>query len=112
MTLATSAGTGWLGRLSPSHLIYVDASLRGQAVTAPSGRPARVPSDQLQGHGDPGAWPFVAVWMAAAAAAAVACWQLWSRWGILQTWFVGAPVLFGVLWGLSTEVMRLLPNVY
>jgi hypothetical protein len=25
---------------------------------------------------------------------------------------VGAPVMFAILWGLSTEAMRLLPNVY
>jgi len=39
-------------------------------------------------------------------------WWLWSRWGILRAWVVGAPVLLALLWGLSNEAMRLLPNVY
>jgi hypothetical protein len=52
------------------------------------------------------------MWLVVLFAGSVTCWWLWSRWGILQTWLVGAPVLFAILWGLSTEMMRLLPNVY
>jgi hypothetical protein len=37
---------------------------------------------------------------------------LWSFWGLLRTWIVAAPVLLGILWALSDEAIRLLPNVY
>jgi sortase A len=112
LTLVTSAGSGPLGHLAPNRVVYVDARLDGKAVTAPKGRPTTVPAAQIQGHNDSGAWLFAGLWLVGLAATAVACWRLWSRWGVMQTWLVGAPLAFGVLWGFSTEAMRLLPNVY
>jgi sortase A len=112
LTLVTSAGSGWLGRLAPSHLVYVDAALKGTAVAAPPGRPTSIPAQEIQGHGDPTAWPFVVFWAEALLAGGVAVAWLWSRLGLARAWLLGTPVLFGILWGLSTEVLRLLPNVY
>jgi len=112
LTLVTSAGSGSLGQLAPNHLVYVVAKLQGKVATAPAGRPTSVPTAQVQGHNDPAAWPFVALWFVALLAVSAVCWRLWSRWGMLRTWLVGAPVLFAILWGLSNEAMRLLPNVY
>ena len=66
----------------------------------------------LPGHNDPGAWPFVLLWTGALFAATAACWWLWSYWGLVRTWLIGAPVLFFILWALSNEAIRLLPNVY
>jgi sortase A len=112
LTLVTSAGSGGLGRLGPTHLVYVDARLDGKTVVAPPHRPTTVPPDEIQGHNDPAAWPYVGLWLLALVVATVAGWRLWARLGILRTWLIGAPVLFGILWGLSNEAMRLLPNVY
>jgi sortase A len=112
LTLVTSAGSGGLGRLAPTHLVYVDAHLLGKVAGAPRGRPATVSAAAVPGHNDPAAWPFVVLWLLALVAGTIICWRLWSRWGILQTWLVGTPVLLAILWGLSTEAMRLLPNVY
>ncbi len=112
LTLVTSTGSGWLGSLAPSHLVYVDAKLQGKDVAAPSGRPVSITPAEIQGHSDPSAWPFVLFWLLALLAGSVALVWLWSRWGFSRAWLIGAPVLFGILWGLSTEVMRLLPNVF
>jgi sortase A len=112
LVLGTSAGSGAFASLSPSHVVYVYARLVGSAKPAPHGRPHTVPSSQLPGHNDPGAWPFVALWTIALLAASAACWWLWSYWGLLRTWIIGAPVLFALLWAFSDEAMRLLPNVY
>jgi sortase A len=112
LTLVTSAGSGWDGRLAPNHLVYVDAKLQGKAVAAPPGRPVAVPAAETEGHNDPSAWPFVVFWLQGLVAASAAVVWLWSRWGHRQTWLVGAPVLLGILWGLSTEAMRLLPNAF
>lgn len=112
LTLVTSGGSPGLGRLAPNRLVYVDAKLQGKAAIAPKGQPKTVSPEEIQGHNDAGAWPFIGLWMAALIATAVVCWRLWSRWGLLQIWLVGAPVLLGMLWGFSTEGMRLLPNVF
>ena len=112
LTLVTSTGQGWLGRLAPSELEYVDAALDGKAVTAPPGRPIAVPAQEIQGHGDPTAWPFVVLWLEALLVGAVLAVLMWFRLGLVKSWLLGAPVLFAILWGLSTEALRLLPNVY
>jgi len=112
LSLVTSEGTGPLGHLAPGHLAYVEARLQGKPVTAPKGRPTTVSPSEIQGHNEPGAWLFAGLWILLLVGATALCWRLWSRWGILQTWIVGAPVLFGILWAFSNEAMRLLPNVY
>jgi sortase A len=112
LTLVTSAGSGWLGHLAGNHLVYVDAVLQGKSVAAPAGRPAAVSPVDVQGRSDPTAWPFVVFWVQALLVGSIAVVWLWSRWGRAQAWLVGAPVMFAILWGLSTEAMRLLPNVY
>jgi len=111
LTLVTASSPGWLGQLAPGRLVYVDAALRGRTVAAPPGRADTVPAVDRPGHHDPGAWPWVLVWAAVLVAAATACWALWARSGMLRAWIVGAPVVLAVLWALSTEAMRLLPNV-
>jgi sortase A len=112
LTLVTSAGSGWLGRLAPNHLVYVNAALVGRPVAAPPGRPTTAPPADTQGHGDPAAWPWVVAWALALLAAAVAATWTWSRLGVWRMWILAVPVIVGILWGLSNEVLRLLPNVY
>jgi sortase A len=112
LVLGTSAGSGTFASLSPSHVVFVYAQLIGKDVATPHHQPRHVATSELAGHNDPSAWPFVVLWLGALAAASAACWWLWSYWGLLRTWIIGAPVLFGILWALSNEAMRLLPNVY
>lgn len=112
LVLVTSAGPGGEGGLEPSQTLDVEATLKGKAVPAPLHRPQTVARSNLPGQTDPAAWPFVALWIAGLALASAAVWWLWGRWGILRAWIVGAPVLLALLWGLSNEAMRLLPNVY
>lgn len=112
LTLVTSAGSGALGGIVPSRLVYVEAVLHGTTVAAPAGRPPLVASDEVQGAGDPSAWIFVVLWLQGLLVASVGAVWLWSRWGRLQAWLVGGPIVFAVLWGLSSAAMRLLPNVY
>jgi sortase A len=112
LTLVTATGSSWLGDLAPTHLYYVDAALVGRTVTAPSGRPLVVTPAEIQGHGDPNAWPYVIFWLEAVLLAAIGVVWLWSKWPWWRAWLVSVPVVFAVLWGLSTELLRLLPNVY
>jgi sortase A len=91
--------------------VYVDATLQGKAVAAPGGRPVAVPVSELPGRSDPGAWPYLVFWLQALIVVGVASVWAWMRWGRWQTWLVGAPILLAVLWGISEESMRLLPNL-
>ena len=74
-------------------------------------------SDRRAIGGDPGPWRPVRValrpfWLEALLVVGVAVAWLWSRWGVGKTWLIGGPVVFAILWLLSNEVLRLLPNVY
>jgi sortase A len=111
LTLVTSGGSGRLSRLAPSGVRYVDATLKGKAVDAPAGRPVAVPTAELPGRGDPGGWPFVVLWLQGLVLVTVGMVWAWSRWGHWQTWLVGVSLLIGVLWGISEQTMRLLPNL-
>jgi sortase A len=112
LTLVTAGGTGWLSGLAPSHLVYVEATLRGRTVPAPPGRPVEVAPSELRGAGDPAAWVFVIFWLQALLLVSIAVVWMWFRWGRVQSWLVGVPVAFAILWALSTETIRLMPNVY
>jgi len=111
LTLVTSTGSGWLGHLAPSHVVYVDATLVGRPVATPAGRPVAVPVSELPGRSDPGAWPYLILWLQGLVLAGVGAVGAWMRWGRWQTWLVAIPVLLGVLWGISQESMHLLPNL-
>jgi sortase A len=112
LVLVTSAGPGGVGGLEPSQTVDIEATLNSKAVAAPPHRPTTVALSNVPGQSDPAAWPFVVLWLAGLAVASAAVWWLWSRLGILRAWIIGAPVLLALLWGLSNEAMRLLPNVY
>jgi sortase A len=112
LVLVTSAGPAGVGGLEPSQTVDVEATLKGRTAVAPAHRSQAVAQSDLPGQTDAAAWPFVALWLAGLALASAGVWWLWSRWGLLRAWIVGAPVLLALLWGLSNEAMRLLPNVY
>jgi sortase A len=111
LTLVTSQGAGTFGGLAPNHVVYVDAALQGKAVPAPAGRPVAVPVDELPGRSDPSGWPYLVLWLQGLVLVGAAAVWAWAKWGRWQTWLVGSPLLLGVLWGISSEAMRLLPNL-
>ena len=112
LLLGTSGGAVAPGGFTPSHVVYTYAKLQGRVAPTPHRQPHSVPRSELPGYGDSGTLPFAVLWFGLLLAGSAACWWLWSYWGLLRTWLVGAPVLFAVLWGFSTELLRLLPNVY
>lgn len=111
LVLVTSQGSGGLSGLAPERLVYVDAVLVGKAVPAPAGGPRTVVVTDLPGHGQSGQWPIVVAWLVGLMAVSALSWWLWALWGLLRAWLIGAPILFAVLWVLSDQAMRLLPNV-
>jgi sortase A len=111
VTLVTSSGPGALGNVVDGHLVYVDAALIGQAVPTPHGQPKSVSASEIQGRGDLAALPFVLAWLGALVVSVLASMWLLGRWGWRRSWLFIAPVGLGVLWGLSDQLLRLVPNV-
>jgi sortase A len=113
LTLVTG-DLSWSSGANPraAGLIYVDATLKGKVKGTPAGQPRTVSATERPGNNDPNALPIVLAWLVVLFAVSAACWWLWARWGLTRTWIVGAPVLFALLWVISSEVMRFLPNVY
>jgi sortase A len=112
IALVTSASGGWRSGWAPSHSVYVDGLLvHGSVQPAPPGRPATVGQASLPMHGDSKALlPFI-FWLEALLVVVAAIVFSWVRWGKLQTWVVGVPVMLGVLWGLSGSLTQFLPNL-
>ncbi len=112
LTLVTSASSGWRSGWAPTHTEYVDATLvRPQPKPAGSGLPASVSKASLPMQGDTSAAVPLIFWLEALGAAAVLIGWSWVRWGRLQTWLVGVPIVLFVLWGTSGALMRFLPNL-
>jgi len=111
LTLVTSTGPGALGSLLDGHLVYVDAALKGRAVVTPKGRPTSVSPADVQGHGDLGALGAVLFWMVLVAGSLLASVWLVARWGWRRAWLLIAPIIIAAGWGLSDQLLRLVPNV-
>ena len=52
------------------------------------------------------------MWLFALLLVGVAMVWLWNRWRLWRTWLIGGPIAVFVLWSLSDQIVRLLPNVY
>jgi len=111
LELVSSEGSGWQSGWAPTHLVYVDALLKGQAGPSPPGRPAAISVAELPMHADAGALVLVVLWLQILIAAALAVVWLALRWGRWQAWAVGVPVVLACLWGLTSTAVQLLPNL-
>jgi sortase A len=110
LLLVTSAGTGWRAGWAPSHAVYVDAVLHGKPVVgiAPDGltKPADLPM-----HGDTSQLFPLVLWMQLLVLGVLGIVVGRARWGTWQPWLIGVPVVLAALWGASSSVWVLLPNL-
>jgi sortase A len=111
LTLVTTEGSGWRTGWAPSRTVFVDATLVGDAAVPDRPRPADVPAAEKLMSGDTGALVPVLLW--AQLLLLVTCALSWGvvRWGRMQAWLVGAPLVVAALWGLMTSATQLLPNL-
>ncbi|MFI5428674.1 sortase domain-bontaining protein [Aeromicrobium sp. UC242_57] len=111
ITMVTSEGSGSLGALSPSKVVYVDAELVGKSYLAPGGRPNTVSTIETAMAGDKTVMPSLA--LALGALALVTVGSIWSRhrFGLVRTWIIAAPIVVALAWLTSDLTMYLLPNL-
>jgi sortase A len=111
LTLATLEGATWLNGYTSRDVVYVDATLQGKAVLPAATHPAAVPKAEELMMGDSGALLLLLMWVQALLVVSCALGWAHVRWGLWQSWLVGAPVLLLILWAASTAAAQLLPNL-
>jgi sortase A len=113
LTLVSSTASGWRSGWAPNQVVYVDATLQGDSQPDPGGRPTSLsPAEKLMAHQvDTSTLVKVILWLQLLlVSAAVLSWAQ-VRWGRMQSWLTGAPIILAALWGLSNSAVALLPNL-
>jgi sortase A len=110
LTLVTSADGGWHDLWVPTHAVFVDAVLVGKARPVAAGTAPTV-ADGLMSTDKTALVPLV-LWLQALFVVAIGVVWLRGRWSPLATWVVGTPLVIALLWGASSEFVRLLPNLF
>jgi sortase A len=111
LTLVGSESSGWRQGWTADSVVLVDAKLTGKAVATPPGRPTSIPPDEDAMAGDKSALMPLVLWLEALLLMALALVWIRVRWGSWQTWVVGLPVIVGLVWGATSCVFVLLPNL-
>ena len=93
-------------------LLYVDATLKGTAQPAPTGRPTSIPAAERQMQGDRRAFLPVVLWLGTMLVAVVAGSVARVRWGLRQTLVAGLPLVIASAWGVAETATHLLPNLF
>ncbi|MET7419408.1 sortase [Dactylosporangium sp. NPDC005555] len=112
LTLVTAEADGWRSGWSPNRVVYVDAVLKsGDLQPGLPGRPGSVPVAEKAMQADPDALVPLVFWLQLFLFAALGLTWARQRWGGLQAWFVGLPVLLACLWGTVETLSLFLPNL-
>jgi sortase A len=109
--LVTAEGHRWRTGWAANHVVYVDATMKGETQLGKPGRPVAVTTAELPMQGDPDAFVPLVFWLQLLVAAAAAMTWARVRWGGAQTWVVGLPVLAAALWGVAECLGQMLPNL-
>jgi sortase A len=111
LTLVTSRGSGWRSGWAPGSPVFVDATMKGHVQPAPSGRPTTIATSATEMHSDTGGLVPLVLWLQVLLLVAAGVVWANARWGRWQAWLAGAPLVLVVLWLISSETLRLLPNL-
>jgi sortase A len=111
LTFVTSRGTGWRDGWAPNTSVFVDATLQGKAQPALPGRPTTIAANAVEMHGDTSGLIILVLWLQALLLVAGGVTWARMRWGLWQAWLAGAPAILAVVWEISSQTLRLLPNL-
>lgn len=108
ITFVTADGSS---ALRPGDVVYVDATLKGEAFPAPAGRLNAIAPSEMAMAGDKTVMPSLALSLGALAAVAVGLLVARRRFGLVRTWLIGAPVVVALAWLSADLATYLLPNL-
>lgn len=107
LIMVTATGPAYM----PTDLVYVDAELISPVQLNPGGLAVQTAPAEAVLAGDEGAGTDIFFWSEVLIAAVAVAFYLRNKWGRLQTWVVGAPVIGFVGLTLADQIARLLPNL-
>lgn len=111
LVLVTSEGVGWRSGWAPSRAVFVDAVLVGTPAASVGVYGVRTSADGLLVGDTRGLYPMV-LWLQLLLVAVVGGVWLRRRWGVWQAWTAATPVAVAGLWGATTSLWLLLPNLF
>ncbi|RYV49988.1 class E sortase [Pengzhenrongella frigida] len=111
LTLVTAEGQGPMAAVAPTSAVYVDATLQGEAVIGPAGRPAAVPEAEKSLKGDFSVLPMLALALQALLLSAVGVVLVRRHLPMRVLWVLAAPVLIALAWWTTDVVVQLVPNL-
>jgi len=109
LVLVTADSSGWRSGWAPSKAVFVYATLKGDPYLGSAG--VAIPKVEQPMKGDPSALYVLVLWIPLLFAAVMGVLWAVARWGRWQAWLVGVPVILATLWGFSSSVLQLLPNL-
>lgn len=111
LTLVSGDGVGRFAAVTPSEVVYVDASASAEPQPTPAGRPAGVPPFERAMASDTTALPLLTLGLGTLCAVVVAVVPARRRWPAVVVWTVLTPVVVALAWWTSDIAVRLLPNL-
>jgi sortase A len=111
LTLVTVEGATWRNGFTSTNVVYVDATLRGNAQQPDAAHPLTIPTNEQVMKGDSSAALPLMLWLQALLVAACALGWARARWGLWQSWLVGFPVVLAIVWSATTVAGQFLPNL-
>jgi sortase A len=94
-----------------SHMVFLDATLVGNAAPIPAGRPRIIPPQEKAMASDTGAFIPLVIWLQVLGLALAAIVWARNRWGKWETYVAGTPIALAVVWTLYENLGRVLPNL-
>lgn len=110
LTLETSEASGWRAGWAPARVVFVDALLHGTPVAGAPGGGTPIKADGLM-QSDTSGLIFLVLWLQLLVIGVVGVAWASVRWGRWQSWLVGMPIILAALWGATSSVSLLLPNL-
>ncbi|MEO6605423.1 MAG: sortase [Aeromicrobium sp.] len=111
ITLVSAEGSGRLGALAPSEVVYIDATSVGTVFTPPGGRLNAISPAETPMASDTSVMPSLALCLGALALVTVGAIYSRDKFGTVRTWVIATPIVLALGWMTSDLTMYLLPNL-